>query len=247
MGDPSAGWYPNPDDPSREWYWDGKKWSGDTRPVAPLGDAAPTPEDPAAVITELAVEGFKLSLREEPESRVQSMLSIGILLVTGKEAADLRRDEFPVANGATRLGYATRAVEYRTFVDNDTARSADWRELVMQLYDDQLVTADDRDDAMVQMATKMVTAEPLEPRPEDSAAPSNLLPGIPSKLRATLCEVSMTEVVRLTEDGTLTAANGPVTDLTYNELARTWKYGFFLRSIEEEVFAAEHGRGSGMN
>ena len=40
---PQRGWYPNPEDPSTEWYWDGERWS-ESRPRSrpPVGTGEPT-------------------------------------------------------------------------------------------------------------------------------------------------------------------------------------------------------------
>jgi len=41
MTEAAAGWYPNPEDPMTERWWDGFRWSDATRPLSPIAPPPP--------------------------------------------------------------------------------------------------------------------------------------------------------------------------------------------------------------
>jgi hypothetical protein len=51
---PAAGWYPDPQSPIQQRYWDGANWTEQTRPVMPVTAASPVPPPPSG----FAATGF---------------------------------------------------------------------------------------------------------------------------------------------------------------------------------------------
>jgi hypothetical protein len=51
---PAAGWYPDPQTPLQQRYWDGALWTEQTRPVTPVTASSPVPPPPSG----FAATGF---------------------------------------------------------------------------------------------------------------------------------------------------------------------------------------------
>jgi hypothetical protein len=68
----------------------------------------------------------------------------------------------------------------------------------------------------------MVVSEPIDPSPEDGG-PSWALPGLGGHVRATL------------RDHLILGIERPA-DVSSNDLKRAWKYGYFVRALEEFFF-----------
>jgi hypothetical protein len=71
---PAAGWYPDPQSPMQQRYWDGANWTEQTRPVMPVTAASPVPPPPSG----FAATGFSPAgmLNQKPNNYlVWSILS----------------------------------------------------------------------------------------------------------------------------------------------------------------------------
>jgi Protein of unknown function (DUF2510) len=84
------GWYRDPEDPSKEWYWDGEKWT-ESRPrsAAPLGTGKPTGWVVAGYICAVlfplvgAIIAFvPLRNRDSPHWKPVFWLSIAVILIS---------------------------------------------------------------------------------------------------------------------------------------------------------------------
>ena len=84
-----------------------------------------------------------------------------------------------------------------------------------------------------EQAARLAAGESIDPGPDDRFAPTAALPGLAVKERRTLREKTLRLVVRSRLDGTLMTPEGEVADAGLDDFRRAWKYGHFLRGLEE--------------
>jgi hypothetical protein len=152
------------------------------------------------------------------DAETLSLLQIGLPYLTQR---DCSRDAILAGQTAARLGYVARAAEYAEFTG---ARETDG-----DLFDElseSLAEADSAGssiaNAMAEFAADLALSEPIDPPASDSG-PSWVVPGVGGSVRGRL------------RDALLKGVRCP-RDITAQDLQHTWKYGYFLRSMEEFFF-----------
>jgi hypothetical protein len=192
----------------------------------PVPAASPPPVPPAQPsvsqvvnrLTDVVLENW----RSYPlDVETLSLLQIGLLYLTQR---DCSRDAILAGQTAARLGYMARAAEYAEF---PSARETD-EELFEEL-SESLEAADSGGgsiaNAMAEFAGDLAISEPIDP-PASDGGPSWIVPGVDGSVRGRL------------RDALLTGVSCPG-DITHQDLQHTWKYGYFLRCMEEFFFDEE--------
>lgn len=147
-----------------------------------------------------------------------SLLQVGLPYLTQR---DCSRDAVLAGQTAARLGYIARAAEFSEYA---RARESD-QDLFEEL-SECLEAADNAGgsiaSAMAEFAADLVVSEPIDPPASDGGA-SWSVPGIDGSLRGRL------------RDRLLKGVPCP-SDISPQDLQKTWKYGYFLRCTEEFFF-----------
>lgn len=166
-----------------------------------------------------AVEG------ESPPEETLRALQVGLPYML--RSADLSEEAILAGQTAARLGYFSRAIEFDTL---HAAREADLDLLdaLSEKLGDARERGDSGHDTLVKFAAAMASSESLDPSPEGSA-PSWMLPGAGGAFRGQLADHLLGGVGPPGPDNQPTLPP----DVTMADLKRTWKYGFFLRALEE--------------
>lgn len=167
-------------------------------------------EDLCSGVLEM-MEGFR------PPEHIVSALTVGILLVTQRK---LSKEGVLSGQGVARLGYCTRAIEFNRLhaareMDIDLAEAL---QAHMELQDDDKPAMS----GVTEFAVEMVLSEPLRPTVEQGG-PLWTVPGLGAQVRLAMAD-------RLMDLDDLPPDVGP-----YDMLA-TWKFGFYLRTLEEFYF-----------
>lgn len=165
-------------------------------------------------LTSIVVEG----MNDFPfDDETLGLLQVGLPYLTQRECSD---DAVLAGQTAARLGYLARSAEFAKF---NTAREADLG--LLDALHESLSGAQEgqaRREVMAEFAAAMVRSENLDPTP-DEGGPSWALPGIGGAARSTLRDH-------------LLAGMQPPDDVLSEDLKRVWKYGYFLRALEEFFF-----------
>ncbi len=172
-------------------------------------------EDVGVSVEELAqmvLEG----MREVPVKReTLALLQAGLPSLTQRQYS---ADAVIAGQTAARLGYLARQAEFALF-DGELEADDDLVETLSDALEAAEADGTSSWDAIALLAATMAISEPLDPSPQDGG-PSWTLPGLSADFRATLRD---TLVLRL---------NHP-SDVLLDDLGRTWKYGYFLRVLDE--------------
>ncbi len=149
------------------------------------------------------------------------LLQVGLPYITQRECST---EAVIAGQTAARLGYLSRSAEFATFED---ARAAD--DDLLATLNHMLEAADAEgspiDDVMAELAAEMATAESINP-PSFESGPSWSIPGLNGDARGSL------------RRRMLSGMQCP-SDLPSDDLQRTWKYGYFLRVLDELVYEEE--------
>ncbi len=184
----------------------------------PAAQSGPSSAEIVNGLTDLVLENWR-SYPLDDETR--SLLQVSLPYLTQR---DCSADAILAGQTAARLGYIARAAEYAEF---PAARETD-EGLFDELAED-LEAADKRGDsianAMAAFAADLAISEPVDPPPSDGG-PSWSVPGVDGSVRGRL------------RDQLLKGVLCPG-DVTRPELQQVWKYGYFLRCIEEFFFDDE--------
>ena len=163
-------------------------------------------------LTDVILEG----MREAPiEPDMLELLQAGLPTLVQRM---LSPEAVIAGQTAARLGYLSRMAEFALF---DGQLEAD-EGLFQTLSDglDAAAAAGTPDiDALAELAVAIVVAEPLVPSHDDDG-PSATLPGLGGLARVQL------------RDALVTCLKRPY-DVPLDDLKRTWKYGYFLRVLDE--------------
>jgi hypothetical protein len=137
---------------------------------------------------------------------------------------DCSRDAVLAGHAAAKLGYMSRAAEFAEF---PAARESD--EALLEVLSEDLEEADNAGrsiaNAMAEFAADLAISEPIDP-PASDAGPSWSIPGVDGSVRGRVRDRLLDGIV---------CPN----DITRENLKHTWKYGYFLRCIEEFFFDEE--------
>ena len=148
-------------------------------------------------------------------------MQVGLPYLTQR---DCSRDAVLAGQTAARLGYMARAAEYAEFPGARESNDALFDEL-----SESLEAADSGGgsiaNAMAEFAADLAISEPIDP-PASDGGPSWIIPGIDGSLRGRL------------RDTLLKGVPCPG-DITRQDLQHVWKYGYFLRCLEEFFFDDE--------
>lgn len=168
----------------------------------------------AAVIEEcaqLVIEG----MRGAPLPRkTLELLQLGLPYLIQRDCSD---EAVIAGQTAARVGYLSRSVEFVRF---EAARAED-PDLV-EVLGERLDAAPDDEaayDAMAELAAAMASGESLDPAP-DEGGPSCTLPGLGAAARGMLRNHLLSGI-------------RPPPDIVMAELKLSWKYGYFLRALDE--------------
>ena len=179
------------------------------QPPQPAGDPAGVSIDELA---QMVLEG----LREVPiERETLELLQAGLPSLTQREYAP---DGIIAGQTAARLGYLSRAAEF-AFFDGDLGVDDGIAQTLGAELEAAEADGSSTWDAIALIAATMALGEPLGTSPMGSG-PSWTLPGLGGEFRAGLCNHL---VLRLKHPP----------DVYADDLKRTWKYGYFLRVLDE--------------
>ena len=192
-----------------------KKRHGDPSSAAPAGGNGELLDQVGQVIDDLA----DLALGSMDEGLVSNdmlaLLQVGLPYIAQRDISD---GAIIAGQTAARLGYLARCAEYAMFT---SARDPD--EELAEVLEGRLQAAERSgetvDDAVADLAADIAVSEPIDPSKEE-CTPSWTLPGIGGDLRGVL------------RDHLLSHGRWPH-DVAQDDLQRTWKYGYFLRALEE--------------
>jgi len=181
-------------------------------PAPPASRAAGA--DPGVPVEELAqvvIDG----MREAPIAReTLALLQVGLPYLTERDYSD---DAVIAGQTAARLGYLSRAAEYAMFDGLDADEG------LVEALGDGFEAAEASGastwDAMAELAAAMAVTESLDPRPGEDG-PSTTLPGLGAHYRTGL------------RNNMVGRLKSPP-DVRIDDLKRTWKYGYFLRVLDE--------------
>ena len=187
-------------------------------PAPPSPPAPPTSSQVVGRLTGIVLENWR---SYELDAETLSLLQLGLLYLTQR---DCSRDAILAGQTAARLGYIARAAEY---AELPVARESS--DDLFDVLSERLEAADRGGgsiaDAMAEFAADLAVGEPIDP-PASDGGPSWILPGVDGAVRGRL------------RDGLLKGVSCPA-DITQQELQQTWKYGYFLRAMEEFFFDDE--------
>lgn len=161
---------------------------------------------------QMVIEG----MREAPLGReTLELLQIGLPYLVQRDVSD---QTVIAGQTAARLGYLSRSVE---FVRYEAARAEDDElyEALSERFEVAESTGESLYDAMADLAADMAAGEAIDPSPGEGG-PSWTLPGMDAEARAALRD-------------RLLSGMSPPPDIEVDDLKRTWKYGYFLRALDE--------------
>lgn len=186
-------------------------------PAPPRPSTPPAQQSPGELVDRLVtlvVESWR-TYPLEPETL--SMLQLGLPYLTQR---DCSKDAILAGQTAARLGYIARAAEYSEY---EPARRGD-EDLAQELLESLEAAGEDASIAtgIAEFAADLAISEPIDP-PASERGPTWSLPGIEGSLR-----------MRLREH-LLKGVSSPA-DVTREDLQQTWKYGYFMRCMEEFFF-----------
>jgi hypothetical protein len=187
-------------------------------PASPAPPAAPHASHIVKTITDVVLENWRTYPLDD---ETLSLLQIGLPYLTQR---DCSADALLAGQTAARLGYIARAAEYAEFPG---ARQSD-PDLLQELsesLDEAERDGDSISTAMAEFAADLAVSEPIDP-PASDGGPSWIVPGIDGAVRGRLRDVLLKGV----------RCPG---DITQEDLQHMWKYGYFLRCLEEYFFDEE--------
>ena len=161
---------------------------------------------------QMVVEG----MHDAPIGReTLELLQVGLPYLIQRDCSD---ETVIAGQTAARLGYLSRSVE---FVRYEAARVEDDElyEALAERFDVAEAQGESLYDAMADLAAAMASGEPVDPSPGEGG-PSWTLPGLNAEARSML------------RDRLLAGMRTPP-DIEVDDLKRTWKYGYFLRALDE--------------
>jgi hypothetical protein len=213
---------------------------GGTEPEwAPVGghtDLVSIPQDDAEEMVDvLAVRARDYVVTGEIEEEAARALSMGLGLVTGREAAT--QEALAEAERVARFGYMARVAEWELLAS--ARRLEGWmiaslRGAVESSVAEELGEAHGRQafyDALSEVTAFFVRREPLDVSydTDEGFALMWTIPGMGGEIRAWLREKSLAMALDRAAAAPASGAHGVVVE----DLQRVWKYGFVLRSFEE--------------
>jgi len=152
-----------------------------------------------------------------PPEHIVSALTVGILLITRRQ---LSKEAILEGQVVARLGYCTRSVEFDRLY---TARRMDIN--LAQAPQAYMELQDEDEPAMngvTEFAVDMVLSEPLRPTVEQGGSLWTV-PGLGAQVRLAMADRLMN-------------LEGLPPDLGLYDMLATWKFGFYLRTLEEFYF-----------
>jgi hypothetical protein len=210
------------------------------KPVEGRDDLVGVPEDEVEeFVNLLAMDAYERTEKGEVAGDAARALSMGFLLVTGREPAT---DETLVtAQWAARFGYMARVAEWQRGATTAAPRGwmiAGLREAVESNVAEELAEAGEAKrpfhDVLGELTAFFVRREPLDV-PYDAEQGFALMwtiPGMGGEVRALVRDQTLRMVLERDGEG-LRSAAGPIVAATVEDFQRIWKYGFVLRSFEE--------------
>jgi hypothetical protein len=208
-------------------------------PVEGRDDLVGVPEDEVEeMVNLLATEAYEYTAEGEVREDAARALSMGFLLVTGREPAT--RETLVAAQWVARFGYMARAVEWQRGASTQAPKGgmvAGLREAVESTVAEELEVGETErsfHDVLGELTAHFVSREPLD-IPYDAEQGFALMwtiPGMGGEVRALVRDGMLRMVLQRDGEG-LRSAAGPIVGATVEDFQRTWKYGFVLRSFEE--------------
>jgi hypothetical protein len=204
------------------------------------GKEAGPQDDPEGMVNVLATETREYVDEEGIGDDTARALSMGFVLVTGREAA--ANETLVAAQAVARFGYMARVAEWERL---STARKPKgWMiaglrgaveaSVTQELEDAGSAEGESFYDALGRVTAFFVCREPLDvPYDADHGfALMWTIPGTGGEVRALLRDRTLP--MALPGDGAgLEGPSGPIEGATVEDFQRIWKYGFVLRSFEE--------------
>ena len=203
----------------------------------PTGDEEYEVRTSIDAITDLTLETMQMVEhwdREDERNRsVQEALALGPAFVLGLMPGEYSLAEHRTYISAALVGYLARLVERLRLPVAATFDQA-WSETTfkwVQHFGTPMY------DAVAKTAAEYVLQEPLDPPEGDPHASSSLIPGLGPGERSVLRENTLKLVYSEPDPGSgrISVPTGDVLEVNVEDIHRIWKYGFFVRVIEEFV------------
>lgn len=176
---------------------------------------------------------YEMMTEHDLPDQTFDLLGSGFALVSEGERVDLTPEAFEAARAVAGVGYMCRRAESERFPEAGEEEAWERAEPVLE---GALSDPDDRSGerrGLAEAAAWLVNHEPLDPD-GDANMPSAAVPGIVADERRMLRERTMLMAVQVEDDGRITGSDGgEITGLGIDDLRRTWKFGFFVRTLEE--------------
>ncbi|HWC26827.1 MAG TPA: hypothetical protein VG474_09600 [Solirubrobacteraceae bacterium] len=189
--------------------------NGSSSNAGPAARRVEIADDQLGAVIEECAQRVIEGMHDAPLARkTLELLQLGLPYMIQRDCSD---EAVIAGQTAARLGYLSRSVEFVRF---EAARTED-PDLV-EVLGERLDAAPDDEaayDAMAELAAAMASEESLDPAP-DEGGPSSTLPGLGAAARRML-RVHLLSGIR------------PPPDIVMAELELTWKYGYFLRALDE--------------
>jgi hypothetical protein len=214
----------------------GKRSPASSGDVAALWALEPD-EAPTSSVFELTDLIYSKMADGSVDDRVIDLLERAHPLTLDNGAWEIPARTLFVAQSAAGAGYIARLFE-RERVPSAADKDS-WRIAAPRLREAMRRTggsASNRDDTMALAAAWLARKEHSE---EPDPAPA--VPGLSAWDRRRLRERSLLLVARPGANGVIETPDGPVDDVTFDDLRRAWSYGFVLRCLEELLFEEAAG------
>jgi len=186
------------------------------QPAAAPGERAEIPDEERDGALEELEQIVVESMSDAPITRdMLELLQLGLPNLVRRECSE---EAVVAGQTAARLGYLSRAAEV-AMLDDELDTDAELFEALSEAFDQAEADGTSASDAMAELAAAIVIDESLDPSAQEGGL-SWTLPGLAGPARGRL------------RDGLVSRMKAPP-DVRDDDLRRTWKYGYFLRALDE--------------
>lgn len=186
-------------------------------------DYVAVPEEQLLPMIDELADATLVAVEDQLDKPLLQALSIGMPLIA--QHRDLSNGAWTVGQTAARLGYLARRAEFNRIAG---AREPDAELLALYNRERERTVTQAPLDTAAELAARLADLDPPDPNPGDPS-PLWLIPGIGGHARALLAQRLLAAVGAIGPDG----ARQLPADLPEGALLKAWKYGYFLRALED--------------